>query len=100
VADLSWSGQDKPYLLSCSSDMNVTSWRLDGAKVGDFGKDEWDLADETTWISHGSEQLVANPNVGVTDRGSFSRQLRHILSPTRRSPGPSPPHSPARLLSG
>lgn len=90
VADLSWAGDDTPFLLSCSSDMNVTLWSLDGGKVGDFGKDEWALGDETTWISRGAEQRVANPNDGVVDRGGFAKQLRTILSPVQRSPSTSP----------
>lgn len=94
VADIAWVGADEPFLLSSSSDMTVTLWQKDGARIGDFGKDEWRLRDETTWITRGSEEMIADPNAGTKDKGNSDEQIKSILrvpsSHTAR-PGQKPP---------
>ena len=82
VADLAWVGVNEPFIFSSSSDTNVTLWHKDGAKVGDFGKDEWSLLDETKWATQGSEVLIADPNAGVKgNQGDTAEQLKIILNP-------------------
>eukprot|EP00192_Tetraselmis_astigmatica_P000660 CAMPEP_0117689666 /NCGR_PEP_ID=MMETSP0804-20121206/24643_1 /TAXON_ID=1074897 /ORGANISM="Tetraselmis astigmatica, Strain CCMP880" /LENGTH=1073 /DNA_ID=CAMNT_0005502517 /DNA_START=57 /DNA_END=3278 /DNA_ORIENTATION=+ len=90
VTDLAWLGTNEPFVMSSSSDRNVTIWHLDGAKVGDFGKDEWKIRDETTWITRGSEILIADPNAGLKDNEMIADELKAIVSPnTSASIGPA-----------
>ena len=95
VADLAWVGDDDPFVLSSSSDMNVTLWHKDGAKVGDFGKDEWSLRDQSNWATRGSEKMIADPNEGLKEKGDFSEQLKTILNASQ-SPARSRETSPER----
>ena len=49
VSALDWIDKDGGLLLSASADGNVSLWAQDGGYVGDFGRDEWQVGDPSSY---------------------------------------------------
>ncbi|XRA97111.1 WD repeat-containing protein on Y chromosome [Pycnococcus provasolii] len=47
---------DKRMFLSSSVDHNISLWTVNGACVGIFGVDNWDLSDRTSWVDPDGEK--------------------------------------------
>eukprot|EP00899_Mesostigma_viride_P013723 jgi/Mesvir1/22351/Mv03617-RA.1 len=48
----------RDVVLTASTDCNVSLWSLEGAHIGDFGRDSWDLSNTATWRSLTPEPVL------------------------------------------
>eukprot|EP00854_Cymbomonas_tetramitiformis_P007673 gene7673-9136_t len=44
-------------LVTASTDYNITLWTIDGIRIGDFGRDSWQIDDRVTWHSREPEPI-------------------------------------------